>query len=132
MHIRASVLCSLATAALSAAAAAQCGPQWLPAPAALGPSGTVRAVTMWDPDGPGPRAPMLIIGGAFTTAGGATVNNIAAWNGETWTSLAGGVTGSVVAPDTISGLATLPGGDLVAAGVFQSAGGVAANNIARW
>ncbi|HEX5053745.1 MAG TPA: hypothetical protein VFZ65_18340, partial [Planctomycetota bacterium] len=60
------------------------------------------------------------------SAGGTPANNIARWNGSSWSPLGTGISGSLVA------LAALPTGDLVAAGWFTSAGGVAANGIARW
>ena len=36
-----------------------------------------NALTTWDPDGNGPLPAQLVAGGAFTTAGGVTVNGIA-------------------------------------------------------
>jgi hypothetical protein len=68
----------------------------------------------------------LVAGGNFSSAGGVSANNIARWNGMSWSALGSGVTGIV------SALTTLPNGDLVAGGLFTSAGGVSANRIARW
>ena len=71
----------------------------------------------------------LVVGGQFGRAGTVPVNNIARWNGATWSALgggSGGVNGLVLA------LAFLPNGDLVAAGQFATAGGVVVNNVARW
>jgi trimeric autotransporter adhesin len=68
----------------------------------------------------------LIVGGNFAMAGGGTVNNIARWNGSSWSALGSGMNGDVFA------LAALPNGDLVAGGVFTTAGGGPANFIARW
>lgn len=68
----------------------------------------------------------VIAGGYFSTAGGASANNIARWNGSNWAPLGSGISGDVY------GLAVLPTGDLVAAGMFSMAGGVIANNIASW
>jgi hypothetical protein len=60
------------------------------------------------------------------TAGGASVNNIALWNGTSWSAMGSGMDGRVYA------LTLLPNGDLVAGGVFSTAGGVAVDRIARW
>jgi hypothetical protein len=55
--------------------------------------------------------------------------NIARWNGATWARLGNGLHG---ADEQVFALATLPNGDLVAAGDFALAGTVAARNVARW
>jgi len=52
-------------------------------------NGGVYALTVYD-DGSGPA---LYAGGDFTTAGGASANRIAKWDGSTWSALGGGVTG---------------------------------------
>ncbi|MEX2217682.1 MAG: hypothetical protein WD749_02890, partial [Phycisphaerales bacterium] len=54
----------------------------------------------------------LIAGGAFSGAGGNPANNVARWNGSSWSALGSGLNGSVAA------LAVRPGGELVAAGGF--------------
>jgi RHS repeat-associated protein len=98
-----------------------------------GVNGTVRALTVYD-DGHGPA---LYVGGNFnyvgTAAGTVTAVNIAKWNGSAWSALPGsgtnGVTGIVYAlavHNDGSGLA------LYAGGSFNSAGGSAASNLARW
>jgi hypothetical protein len=46
--------------------------------------GDVRCIGTWDPDGDDPGAPLMIVGGNFTTAGGETAHNVAAWNGVEW------------------------------------------------
>jgi hypothetical protein len=68
----------------------------------------------------------LVVGGAFTGAGGVVCNNIARWNGAAWSALGGGTAGPVRA------LVVLGNGDLVATGTFATAGGVTVNHIARW
>src|SRR5262249_23955914 len=60
-------------------------------------------------------------GGGFTTAGGATVNGIARWDGEAWHPLETGMGG---AANEVYALAVLPSGDLVAGGAYRTAGGV--------
>ena len=91
---------------------------------------------MWDRDGAGPLPPLLVVGGGFTAVGTVPANNIAAYDPSTgsWTALGSGLTSVITSePRTeISALATLPNGDLVAAGRFTSAGGAPANHIARW
>ncbi len=72
----------------------------------------------------------VIASGNFQTIGGVTARNIARYNGTTWVPMGSGITG--VSPSYISSLVELPNGDVVAAGGFNSAGGVAVNNIAKW
>jgi hypothetical protein len=67
----------------------------------------------------------LIAGGDFTAAGGQPANNIAAWDGTSWSPLGSGLNGIVTSM-------TVHNGQLVAAGTFTNAGGVAANHIASW
>lgn len=101
-------------------------PGWLPGHGLPGVDGFVRALAMWDPDGSGPVPSRLVVGGDFTVAGQAIVNNIAMWDGNTWSPLGTGMNGSVNA------LVTLPNGDLIAGGDFSTAGGVVCVWIARW
>ena len=70
----------------------------------------------------------LYAGGAFTTAGGSAANNIAQWNGNSWSALGSGMSGS---PAYVSALA-VSGSTLYAGGGFTTAGGIAANDIAQW
>jgi hypothetical protein len=72
----------------------------------------------------------LYVGGVFDSIGGIAANNIAAWDGSTWSGLGSGVaychnTGGVNA-------LTVYNGNLVAAGGFDSAGGTKENEIASW
>lgn len=68
------------------------------------------------------------VGGAFTTAGGTTVNRIARWDGSTWTALTAtpGVNGTVYA------LTEAANGDIIVGGAFTTAGGVTVNGVTRW
>src|SRR5687767_11535222 len=106
----------------------QCATQWLPGVGIPGTDGTVFATTLWDPDGPGPRQHLLVVGGAFSVAGTVAASNIAVWDPATgvWSPVGSGTSGNVVA------LAALPNGDLVAGGEFTSAGGAVVNFIASW
>jgi len=64
-------------------------------------------------------------GGDFTTAGGTTVNYVAAWTGSSWGAMNGGMNSRVVA-------LALSGGTLYVGGDFTFAGTVQATYIAAW
>ncbi len=81
----------------------------------------VRAVLPIDGD--------VVIGGAFTTISGVTVNGVARGNANAWQPLGGGPTGGTGAVDA---LVRLPNGDVVAGGTFSVANGGVANHVARW
>ena len=75
----------------------------------------------------------FIIGGTFSVAGGGPsgvggppVNNIARWDGTSWSTLGPGLNGAGL------GLLRLPNGDILATGSFTQAGSVIVNRIARW
>ncbi|MEM9243028.1 MAG: hypothetical protein AAGA27_03085 [Pseudomonadota bacterium] len=68
----------------------------------------------------------LYAGGIFTTAGGNDANNIAKWDGSTWSALGDGINGLVTA------LTTDSNDMLYAGGQFTTAGGNNVNNIAKW
>ena len=74
----------------------------------------------------------LYAGGYFTTAGGATANYIAKWDGSTWSALGLGM-GGVSPPNSPNVYAlAVSGTDLYAGGNFITAGGTAVNFIAKW
>jgi hypothetical protein len=93
----------------------------------------VFALTVFD-DGAG-AGPALYAGGQFMTAGGVTANSVARWNGAAWSALDSGMGGG-----DLPGLGALAvfddgagaGAALYAGGQFTAAGGVSANNIAKW
>ena len=92
-----------------------------------GLNGSVNAFAVFD-DGGGEA---LYVGGSFTVAGTILANRIAKWDGTSWSRLGDGINGTVSALkvfDDKSG----GGAALYAGGNFQSAGGVAANRIAKW
>jgi hypothetical protein len=73
----------------------------------------------------------ILAGGSFTTIGGAAANHIARWNGSAWSALGTGI-GGPPSTTTVRTITTLANGDVIAAGLFDMAGGVPANSIARW
>jgi hypothetical protein len=109
---RATVLALLLVlASVCARARAQgCEGTWVVGDGFAGVNGSVSAAIHWDPDGDGPQAARLVVGGVFTIAGNVRAKNIAAWDGAAWTALGDPQMDSVVA------LAVMSGGRLVAAG----------------
>jgi Immunoglobulin I-set domain len=99
-------------------------------------NGSVFALCTWDPDGTGPAAPMLVLGGNFITAlpnGGGTLGRVAGWTGSAWATFANGLNGLVRAvtswdPD---GAGPMPP-QLIAGGDFFMSGGADNNFVARW
>lgn len=67
-------------------------------------------------------------GGTFTLAGGASANNIARWDGSSWSPLGAGLTGTI---GSVNALAMV-GADLYVGGSFDYAGGQVASRIAKW
>ena len=65
--------------------------------------------------------------GSFTVAGGIVANQIAKWDGSSWSSVGGSVVGS----GTVLALTTL-GNNLYAGGTFTNIGGVTVSRIAKW
>lgn len=88
----------------------------------------VTAMTPWDPDGAGPKNPVLAVAGRSPWPGNPLQNYIGLFDPETgiWRELGRGLDGSVRAVEV------LPTGDLVVAGAFAQAGGVPAWRVARW
>ncbi|HKE47838.1 MAG TPA: hypothetical protein VKB52_07215, partial [Rhodanobacteraceae bacterium] len=105
------------------------GFSWESAFVGPGMDNVVNATIVWD-DGSGPA---LYVAGAFVTAGHVQVNGVARWDGTAWSALAGpggvGVGGSF--SPAVNALAVYDGA-LYVGGNFATAGGIAANNIARW
>ena len=79
-------------------------------------------------------APALFVGGYFTTANGLTVNGIARWQLGGWSNVGSGVASTFAFPgvEAITVFNDGSGPALYAGGQYQTAGGVAAANIARW
>jgi hypothetical protein len=96
-------------------------------------SGADRAITrmtVFD-DGSGPA---LYVGGDFKFIGGVAAYGVGRWDGQQWSALGSGIRrGS--APGEVIGLNVFDDGTgpaLYVGGWFTTAGGVPANNIAKW
>ena len=78
----------------------------------------------------------LYVGGGFEQAGGAAANSVAKWNGTAWSSLGVGAGNGVnhLPNFTVSDVLALAvsGTTVYVGGVFDQAGGIAANHIAKW
>jgi trimeric autotransporter adhesin len=71
------------------------------------------------------------VGGSLcNTFGNVVATNIAKWDGQNWTALGGGISSAEQA--MVVRIAFGANGDVYAGGVFTTAGGIAATNIARW
>lgn len=93
-------------------------------PLGVGTDGTVRALAVL-PNGD------LVAAGTFSAAGGVSCQNIARWNGVAWSPLGSGLT-ATGGFTVVRALLVRGNGDLVAAGQFQAAGGIAAAEVAVW
>ncbi|RJP89124.1 MAG: hypothetical protein C4518_10310 [Desulfobacteraceae bacterium] len=73
----------------------------------------------------------IYVCGYFTAAGGVVANRIAKWDGTSWSALGSGI-GDRDGDTTVNALAVDGAGNLYAGGIFDTAGGVAVKNIAKW
>jgi hypothetical protein len=67
----------------------------------------------------------LYVAGSFNAIAGISANNIAKWNGSSWSAMGSGMNGTVYA-------LAWDGTNLYAGGQFYTAGGTSAYNIAKW
>jgi hypothetical protein len=74
----------------------------------------------------------LIVGGDFTTAGVIAANAIAQWDGTNWTTLGSGMGDPFPSISVYVKALAVSGTNLYAGGTFTTAGGNAANSIAKW
>lgn len=112
---------SLAGGQPAANAARWDGSQWLPL--GTGPNdGLAGAAYACTYAGNGD----LVVGGAFTAAGGLPIQRLARFDGTGWQPIGGD------ADDNVLALVTMPSGDVVAAGTFRHIGGVPLDYVARW
>ena len=72
----------------------------------------------------------LYVGGGFTRAGGAAINQVAKWNGTAWSPLGTGITNGL--NGSVYAVAVAGNGDVYVGGYFTQAGGIAATNVAWW
>jgi len=113
------------------------GTEWQPLGVGMSAGPTlwarIYALISWDPDGDGPLPAQLVAAGYFTTAGGTAANHIARWDGSAWRPLGAGMNNTIFSLTTWDpdGSGPLPA-QLVAGGFFTTAGGAAANHVARW
>ncbi len=126
--LRSFLLLLLTTIAFAATAAGQCNTLWLPGPPVAGTNLNVGAMVEWDPDGSGPRTPVVVLGGDFAVAGNIVARCVAAFDpaSGTWSSMGGSM-------DYVSALTVLANGDLVAASYYSAyylAG--TAGRVERW
>lgn len=88
--------------------------------------------TMFDLGAPALQS--LLVGGRFTSVGGVPANRIAKRSGNTWSALGAGV--GLGSPDRVAAIevevVTVTNVLVYVGGRFTQAGGVAANNVARW
>ncbi len=85
--------------------------------------GSVRAI--------GVSGSLVYVGGLFTTAGGASANNVAVWNGSSWSELGTGIEGDDTITPVVNAIA-VSGSNVYVGGTFATAGGVSASNVAKW
>lgn len=92
-----------------------------------------HALTVSDPDGPGPLPARLIVGGEFTQAGTIATNRIAQWDGSAWHTLDTGTDNTVRALAVHDADANGPQPhSLFLGGDFRSAAGASSPFIAHW
>ena len=89
---------------------AQCDPQWRAGAGHQGLRGTARTLVDWDPDGTGPRPPVVVVGGSFVQAGSVFTANVVTYDASAGTFAALGDL-----PAAVLDLAVLANGSLVAA-----------------
>jgi hypothetical protein len=109
------------------------GQAWSAVGLGIGPASTstlIEVLRVID-DGSGPK---LYAGGAFASAGGTSVSNLAAFDGQTWSNVGGGVAGTGARVCSVAGFDDGRGDGVAiyAGGSFATAGGVPARNLARF
>ncbi len=99
-----------------------------------GQSAGVMAVAVFDDDGPGPHRPALYAAGYFQFVSGIPANNIARWDGTSWSAVGSGLANGQFPPNVFS-MASFDDGSgpaLYVSGLIRTAGGITCNGIARW
>lgn len=123
------VMALASAAGMAPMATAQCV-EWLEY---LRTPGFVETLTFWDPDGDGPRGPLLVAGGRMSwTVSGQLHRQIVGKDLATGELYAfGGGLWDTSQPN-VRALAVLHSGELVAAGIFNMADNLVAFKIAKW
>lgn len=103
------------------------GSSWSALPG-LPTNSIVAAITAFD-DGTGPA---LYAGGDVTMPGTVAATDVVKWDGTNWTPLGSGLGGSAHHVRALNVFDDGTGLALYAGGVFSTAGGVSATNIAKW
>ncbi len=118
---------ALALAVFTLPVAAQCATEWSSGGPQPQLSGWGRCTAQWDPDGAGPAATRLVVGGQYLRGGEAPLDgNVITWDGSQWDALGTGPGTSV--NRSVQAL-TVWNGLLVAGGSFTGGG---MDNIALW
>ncbi len=115
----------------STSANAQCASGWIPGSANSDMSALIRWLDLWDADGPGPIAPVLVAAGDFNgagSAGSAEAAYVASWDGANWSPLGLGLNGPGYCLTSLTSNNRL----YVAGASFSQAGGNPAKRIASW
>jgi hypothetical protein len=77
----------------------------------------------------GLRGTSVYAGGQFRTAGAIAVNNVAEWNGDSWSALDSGVRGGL---ERVHALGVVGSDKLLVGGDFNMAGSVEVSRVAMW
>ncbi len=118
---------ALAVLAISCTLVAQCGTVAIPSFGHQGPDGPPEAVCWWDPDGTGPSAARLFVGGAFRFVGSTPCAGAAIFDPSqrTWQLLPAGMFDHVRA-------ATVDGQGNLVVGGSRVVGSAVQHRVARW
>lgn len=74
----------------------------------------------------------LYAGGSFDFAGNELVNNLAKWDGKTWSNLGNGVSGENGKKGFVNSIVIDEKANIYVSGSFANAGAVEAQNLAKW
>jgi hypothetical protein len=117
------------------------GRTWSPAAASMedlhSASPMVSVLAGFDADGPGGFPPSVFAGGRFSSIDGVKCQNIARWDGHSWSPVGGGITSPYwVSINSLGEWETVEADPrsrvLVVGGDFDQAGGAPASGIAAW
>ncbi len=110
-----------------------CPPQWLPAPPGPFLDARIEGLTSWDSDGKGPEPARVVAVGMFQAAGSTPLNFVARLGPAGWEPIGTGTNGTTYAVTSFDSDGTGPDpAELYIGGVFFEAGGLPANEVARW